>query len=273
MIDVLLSTYNGECYVVDLLKSLESQTYKNFQVIIRDDCSKDQTISLINEFIKNTTLNIKLLPESHINLGVSKSFEILIQESNSEYFMFCDQDDVWLPCKIENTYKKIKELESKSNKDFPLLAFSDLYVVDDSLNIISKSFFSCQKTDPKVCYNIWKCLSISVVPGCTMLMNKQCKKYILPIPLYRVHDHWTICNITYYGKCDFISEPTILYRIHSNNTIGLQNLNKSNAFKKIVSFKSLIPIYLQEFKSFHFKINYAYVIYYKLYYFIKRFFL
>lgn len=270
MIDVLLSTYNGEKYVIELLKSLENQTYKDFQVIIRDDCSKDNTIDIINEFIKVTPLKITLLTDN-INLGPTKSFESLVKTSHSDYFMFCDQDDVWLPTKIENTYKKIKELEEKQGEGLPYLVFSDLKVVDSSLNAISDSFFSLQKTNPDVCHNIWKCIAISVVPGCTMLMNKQCKKYILPIPSFRVHDHWAICNIAYYGKCDYISEPTILYRIHSNNTIGIQNPNKKNAFRKISAFKTLLPMYWKELHSYQFDVKYRTVIFYKIYYFIKRF--
>lgn len=271
MIDVLLSTYNGEKYILELLKSLEKQTFKDFQVIIRDDGSKDNTIHIINEFKENTSLKISLIIDN-INIRSTKSFEELTKISDSDYFMFCDQDDIWLPKKIELTYNKIKELEKKNEKGIPCLVFSDLKVVDDSLNTISDSFFKLQKSDPNVCYNIWKCIAISVVPGCTMLMNKHCKKHILPIPSFRVHDHWAICNIAYYGKCDFINEPTILYRIHSNNTIGLQNLNIKNAFIKIAAFKSLIPIYWKELKSYPFKVKYERVIFYKLYYFFKRFF-
>ncbi len=271
MIDVLLSTYNGEKYIYDLLKSLENQTFKDFQVIIRDDGSKDNTIHLIDEFIKNTSLKIRLLT-NNINLRSTKSFETLVKASESEYFMFCDQDDIWLPEKIELTYNKIKELEVNNEEGTPCLAFSDLKVVDESLNTISDSFFKQQKTDPNVCNNIWKCIAISVVPGCTMIMNKHCKKYILPIPSFRVHDHWAICNIAYYGKCDYISQPTILYRIHSNNTIGLQSLNRKSALKKISAFKTLIPIYWQELHSYKFNVKFGHVIFYKIYYFIKRFF-
>ena len=271
MIDVLLSTYNGERYIYDLLKSLENQTFKDFQVIIRDDGSKDNTTHIINEFINNTSLKIRLLTDN-VNLRSTKSFETLTKISDSDYFMFCDQDDIWLPEKIELTYNKIKELEQNNKEGVPCLVFSDLKVVDDSLNTISDSFFKLQKTNPDVCYNIWKCIAISVVPGCTMLMNKFCKKYILPIPSFRVHDHWSICNIAYYGKCDYISESTILYRIHASNTIGLQHLNKTNAFKKISAFKKLIPIYWKELNSFNFSVKYGYVIFYKIYYFLKRFF-
>ena len=272
MIDILLATYNGEKYIKALLHSIEEQTYKNINLIIRDDSSKDNTLNIIKEFQTKSSLNIQIIQDNKGNLGSTRCFEELIKHSTSDYCMFCDQDDVCLPQKVNQTYLKIKELES-TNPQKPVLVFTDLYVVNENLQIIADSFFNLQKLYPDVCHNPWKCMALSVAPGCTMLLNKECKKFILPIPSFLVHDHWIITNIAYYGKCDYIPWGTILYRQHSNNCIGAHPTRKYDAFLKLKAYSTLIPHYIKEFKSYHFKVKYLYVIFYKIAFFIKRFFL
>lgn len=272
MIDILLATYNGEKYIKDLLLSIERQTYKNIKLIIRDDLSQDNTLNIIKDFQLDSSLNIQIINDNKGNLGSTKCFEELIKYSDSDYFMFCDQDDIWLPQKIEQTYQKCRKLEL-SNPNKPILVFTDLRVVDEKEQIIANSFFKLQKLYPNVCYNPWKCMALSVAPGCTMMLNKECKKFILPIPQYLVHDHWIITNISYYGKCDYLPFPTILYRQHSNNCIGAHSISKQDGIKKLKLYATLIPHYKKEFKSYRFNIKYFHVILYKIYFFIKRFFL
>ena len=117
-ISILLSTYNGEKYLKAQLDSLYSQSYQDFKLIVRDDGSKDRTKEILNSY------DIKLVDSSK-NLGVKKSFETLLkyasENSDAEYFIFCDQDDVWNNDKIEKTLKKMQELETFYGNKIPLL--------------------------------------------------------------------------------------------------------------------------------------------------------
>ena len=122
MIVILLSTYNGEKYLKDQLDSILSQSYKNFEIIARDDGSSDETINILKSY------NIKIL-DTDKNLGAKLSFSVLLDyavtNTDADYFMFCDQDDIWKNDKIEKTITMMKALE-KTNSDLPLLVHTDL---------------------------------------------------------------------------------------------------------------------------------------------------
>ena len=115
---VVLSTYNGEKYVRDQLDSILNQTYKNIEIFVRDDGSKDSTVDIIKEYQKKNK-NIKLVIGE--NLGFIKSFYTLLELSEGyEYYSFADQDDYWENNKLELL---INELE-KTDITKPCLAYS-----------------------------------------------------------------------------------------------------------------------------------------------------
>lgn len=272
MIDILLSTYNGGEYIYELLESLKKQTFKDFRILVRDDCSFDNTIDIIEQFKNNCDIDIQLIKDERGNIGSTASFEALINYSTADYFMFCDQDDVWLSDKVERSIKKMWELERDNGADIPLLVFTDLKIVDNKLNEISDSYFRFQNVTPSVCNNIWKCMALSVAAGCTMILNKQSKKYILPIPNFLIHDHWIISNVVYWGKCDYILAPTLLYRQHNNNSVGASSASTQYLLGRLITPIKWIILYKKELGSFKFKVNYLAFIYYKLYFYIHRLF-
>jgi len=130
-IDVLLATYNGEKYLAEQIESILNQTYKNIRILISDDCSKDNTREIIKEYQKKDSRIHAYFQEN--NLGYIKNFEFLIKQVESNMFMLSDQDDVWLPEKIE----KSAELMKRENAD---LVFGDLEIVDQNLKTINPSF-------------------------------------------------------------------------------------------------------------------------------------
>ena len=137
---ILLSTYNGEKYLKVQLDSLFSQSYKNFKLIARDDGSSDKTLEILKYY------DIELL-SSNENIGVKSSFETLLkyafENSDADYFMFCDQDDVWNQDKVELTFQKMYEME-ELYKNTPILVHTDLEVVDENLHTINPSFMKLQ---------------------------------------------------------------------------------------------------------------------------------
>lgn len=243
-INILLATYNGEKYLNEQLDSLFSQTFQDFKIIIRDDQSTDNTLEIIKEYQVLYQNRIELLEDNLGNLKSSKSFMKLLEYSKAEYLMFCDQDDIWLPTKIEVSFNRLKELEQKDNTITPLLVFTDLKVVDEKLNTMHESFWKYQKLIPEISKYWKKLLAQNVVTGCTMIINKQAKDVCFPFELeMMIHDQWISVNVAKHGKIDYINEQTILYRQHGNNVAGAHSYGYKYIVQKLLKIKKLFEYF------------------------------
>ncbi len=241
MINILLAVYNGEKYLEAQLNSLMSQTYQEFKVIVRDDLSSDSTVKIIEKYQKEFPNKIELLSDDLGNLRSSKCFmQLLSQSGNGEYIMFCDQDDIWLPNKIELSLNKIKSLE-KVEGNIPLLVFSDLSVVNDQLCIFQKSFWQYQKLSPEYATDWKKLLAQNVITGCTIIMNSKAKEVSLPFHLpYMIHDQWIGVNVAKHGKIDYLPAQTILYRQHDHNVAGAHRFGFKYIMSKVLHVNRVI---------------------------------
>lgn len=232
---IILSTYNGEKYLNQQLDSLFSQTYENFEIIARDDGSQDKTLEILRSY------DITII-DSKENLGAKGSFgellEYAVQNSDADYFIFCDQDDVWEDDKIEKTLAKMYEMEIKY-PDMPLLVHSDLKVVDEKLNIIDNSFWKYEHIKPKV-NNLNRLIMQNTITGCTVLINKQLAGLALPISSDAImHDWWIGLIASKFGKIGYLDEATILYRQHGNNDTGAKKYNLSYIVDKFKQLKNI----------------------------------
>ena len=166
-VDVLVATYNGEKYLREQLDSIIKQTYKNIRILISDDCSKDRTQEILQEYEKKDD-RIKIFLHDR-NLGSNKNFEFLLRQVESKFYMLSDQDDVWLPEKIEKTIQKQKETGAD-------LVFGDLEVVNEKLETIYPSFGDFMLLNRKINKYIgsYKVNYLyNVVTGCTILSTKE----------------------------------------------------------------------------------------------------
>lgn len=234
-ISVILCSYNGEKYIEEQLDSLKKQSVFINEYIICDDNSLDNTCDIIENYIeKNPELNIKLFRNSK-NKGVIKNFEFGLKQASGDYIAFCDQDDVWLPNKIELSLDKIKEMEEIYGKNIPLLVHTDLIVVDENLDIISQSFFKQEGLNVYKDENVLKALFLqNNLVGCTMLFNKIAKNLSLPFPEHIImHDYWLGLVVACKGKIEFINQETIKYRQHKENVVGAKTYISKNSLKKI----------------------------------------
>ena len=244
MLDILLSTYNGEKYLAQQLDSLFAQTFINFQIYIRDDGSTDNTLGIIHYYSKKKPQIIQIINDNLGNIGAFKSFMRLLHVSQSHYIMFCDQDDVWFPKKVEKAIFKMKEIESKLENKKPILIFSDLTVVDENLSIINRSFWKYQKIDCNISLNWKNLLAQNVVTGCTIIINRAVKNIVFPYPQTNIlHDQWISVNVSKKGYIFWINEPTIYYRQHNKNTEGAKRFSLKYSFRKIKKIYKIIKFY------------------------------
>lgn len=233
-IDILMATYNGEKYIYEQLESILNQTYKNINIIISDDCSKDNTVNIIKEFEKKD--NRITVYEQKKNLGVVKNIEFLLKKVENEYYMLSDQDDIWLPQKIE----KSMECLVRTNAD---LVFGDLEVVNQDLKTMYPSFGDYMLLNKKIkkYINSYKINYLyNCVTGCTILSKKIFIPKIIPIPTdskYVLHDHWIGLILSLNGRLTYIDEKYIKYRQHGNNEVGTDKI--SHRFKKLNQVRDL----------------------------------
>ncbi|GGR08719.1 glycosyltransferase family 2 protein [Deinococcus ruber] len=214
---VLLSSYNGEKYISHLIETILGQTYKNFDLYIRDDGSKDFTLEKIEKY-KKLDKRVHFV-ESQGNLGSSGSFLELLYQVEADVYFFADQDDSWLSNKIET----FLDLYIDENNKTPVLMFSDLEVVDDNLNIIDKSFFKYQNINPIHAFSLATAIAQNSVTGCAMMINRELAIKMCHFKNSKniiMHDWLALIIANLYGKVIFIEESTIKYRQHSYNVIG-----------------------------------------------------
>ena len=233
-VDILLATYNGEKYLKELIDSILNQTYKNIKLIISDDCSQDNTRKILEEYEKkDERVAVYYQPQ---NLGYVKNFEFLLKQVKSNLYMLADQDDVWLPEKIEKSVETLK----RENAD---LVFGDLEVVDKDLKTIYPSFNDFMLLSRKIKKYI-KSYKLNYlyncVTGCTVIAKSKFISKLLPIPAnskYFIHDHWLGIMMSIYGKVAYMPEKYIKYRQHGNNQVGTDKI--SHKFTKLTQVREL----------------------------------
>lgn len=233
-IDVLLATYNGEKYLKEQLDSILNQTYQNIQLIISDDCSKDDTRNILKEYEKKDS-RVKVYYQNE-NIGCIKNFEFLLKQVKNKIYMLSDQDDVWMPEKIEKTYEQLENEKAD-------LIFGDLEVVDSNLETIYPSFNDFMKLSRKIkrYINTYELNYLyNCVTGCTIMSRKEWIDKILPLPVnskYVLHDHWIGLMISLEGKLVYIPEKYIKYRQHEDNEVGTEKI--SHQFKQLEQVREL----------------------------------
>ncbi len=222
-IDILLSTYNGERYLRELLESIINQSFTDWRLLIRDDGSRDKTPEILDEYHRRNPDKIILMPQADGNLGAMLSFGKLMEYSTASYVMFCDQDDVWLKDKIQLSFNKLLELEQKFGHERPLLVYTDSMLADQDLNVISNSMLHHMGFDrPKVAQfrNLILC---NVAIGNTVIFNRALVKLSCPIPKdATMHDWWVAIVASAFGHVDYVPSPTVFYRQHDDNVCGLR---------------------------------------------------
>lgn len=227
MVLILLAAYNGEAYIKAQIESIQAQSYQKWNLVIRDDCSTDGTLQIIDEITAEDP-RVFVLENQGTNLGAIRNFGVLMEfavSKNSDYIFFADQDDVWMPLKLQTMLEVFKSKEALYGSSLPQLIYSDLSVVSEELVEISPSMMQYQRIGHEE-EGGWKVLAVqNFVTGCSMAINHSLLRMTVPLPQGIVmHDWWIALYASVLGRITFIDKPLVQYRQHSKNQVGAKSL-------------------------------------------------
>ena len=229
---VLMSTYNGENYVSQMIDSVLLQKDVDINILIRDDGSNDKTLQIIEDYCND---NNKIMLIKGKNKGSTKSFLDLIMDCPSSYdfYALCDQDDYWLENKIIRAVEKLENFDD--NK--PSLYYSGQIITDQNLIKIGIHKLNTKRS-MKANY------IFNNMAGCTSVFNKtllnKIKEYY-PEGI-KEHDNWIykLC-VSLGGNVYADSNQYILYRQHGNNVVGLNTGMKGKINRAIQQINNTNP--------------------------------
>lgn len=223
--EILLATYNGARHLPELLASLEAQTDQDWRLVVRDDGSEDATLEILSNWGRAHPDRFELRGNDSGDRGAAANFAALLAGSGARYFLPCDQDDIWLPDKIARLRAAIVAVEASSPPDTPIIAHSDLRVVDASLDPVADSMWALANLRMPPEDLPWGLMTLqNVVTGCAMIGNAALLRAALPIPPdCKMHDWWLALVASYFGCVVHLEEPGVLYRQHGSNTLGANN--------------------------------------------------
>ncbi len=216
---ILMGTYNGARYIREQIASIQAQTCSDWVLLVRDDDSGDNTVEIIEEMAQADD-RIVLCRDHLGNLGVTANFGRLMSlalERSEPWVAFADQDDVWLPEKLEVS---LTQLQASANGK-PALLHTDLQVVDVNLRVVHPSFLAYQRLRHVAERQLETLLVHNFVTGCTVMINRELLNFAAPIPSEAIlHDRWlAVCAATS-GNLIFLPQAMVKYRQHGNNVRG-----------------------------------------------------
>ncbi|MGO5078922.1 glycosyltransferase [Lactobacillus amylovorus] len=245
---IMMATYNGEKYIQDQIESLQNQTFTNWELYISDDNSTDRTVDIIKN-IQNKEDRIKKIirNDSSYHGAYANYFNILYYVkkncSKYDYYFYCDQDDVWLPNKIEDEVKGLVNIENKYSRTTPAFVYCDLELCDPKCNPIHDKMSNHIRTQfIKNPYNNF--FKEQYVWGTSMAHNIALWNLLFIEDPNKVgnivtHDGYISRYAAVYGKIKYISKPLILYRRTNNNVSGTPGTYKIIS-QKLLKLPTLI---------------------------------
>ena len=216
MLNVLISAYNGSCYIVEQLDSIFAQTYQDFKVYIRDDGSTDDTGKVISEYIKRNDLQERIVFVAGENIGFCRSFfALLTMAKEGDYWAFCDQDDIWLPDKLRLA---VSWMQGKEQLQIPLLYHSGFELGNADL-----SEREVYKQQSHFTYRFFNSITSNVFFGFAITMNRLLYERLLQADPNEIKYHdWFVAMIAAaFGRYHISHQVMAVHRQHEDNASPL----------------------------------------------------
>lgn len=213
-ISVLLAAYCGEKYIGAQVESILPQLSAGDELIISDDSPNDLTFDALKPFFSDLKVRYVKGPQN----GVDANKEFLFTQCTGDVAFLCDQDDVWLPEKVNRCMAEIK--------NGACCVLHNAYLTDESLNKTGETLFVLRNAKQGICHNIFK----NCYTGACMVLTRQAFEAALPFPKdIPMHDQWLGLVSEKTGKVEFINEPLIYWRRNEGSMTG----GKTSAIQKI----------------------------------------
>lgn len=230
LVSVCIAAYNGQKYIKEQINSILTQIRDSDEIIISDDGSTDDTLSIIKEIEDQ---RIKVVSNFR-RRGIIGNFENALEYASGKYIFLSDQDDIWLPQKYERMLAELKNFD---------LVHSDSIVTDEKLSVIYSSFYEVYKNGPGIVKNIVR----STYFGSHMAFRKEILEVALPFPKTDEigHDLWLGMVSEIVGKVSFIDDKLLLYRRHATTHCSLTEKSDRVLCQKIYGRYQMIKYILR----------------------------
>jgi len=220
-ISVVMATYNGARFLPQQLDSIAAQSMLPDELIVGDDLSSDATATIIHEFARrNPRIDVRLEMNAQ-RLGSTANFEAAVRRCRGDIVVFADQDDEWLPQRIE---RLTSALENDSQASY---AFSDGVLMDGAGQTISGSLFSIIdfSSHERALFSRGQALRVlmrrNVVTGATLAVRRSALNALLPFEPGWIHDYYIAVALETLAHGALVNEPLIRYRLHADQQVGM----------------------------------------------------
>ncbi|MBE7172777.1 MAG: glycosyltransferase family 2 protein [Williamsia sp.] len=203
LVSIVVCTYNGERFIEDQLRSLLQQTYQHIEIIVSDDASSDGTVSLLSSYSSHPKCRVLLHKE---NVGFIKNFERGMAVATGTYIALCDQDDSWLPEKIQLLCQHIGDSSG---------VYCDSELINERGERLGKKI-----SDIKHMYSGTDARGFvitNMVSGHALMIRREVLNRALPLPSSVFHDEWLTVHATVLNGIRYVDKPLVLYRQHEKN--------------------------------------------------------
>ena len=224
-ISVAMCTFNGGRYLEEQLESIALQSRLPSELVVCDDRSSDDTLSILKRFQKNAPFEIKVV-QNNQQLGSTRNFDQAIGLTRGDFIALCDQDDRWVTSKLERLSDALIE--------DPFLGgvFSDAELIGGDGRPVGMRLFALHKFTTTRQRSFVSCptamlLKHDVITGATLMFRASIRRYCSPIPASWVHDGWLAWMIALHSRWTLIPEPLTDYRIHDGQQLGVATHTRS----------------------------------------------
>lgn len=218
---ICMATYNGEKFILPQITSILSQLSEEDEIIISDDGSTDNTVSIIQGINDS---RIKLIYNKG-NHGFISNFENALNKATGKYIFLSDQDDIWEHGKLEMCIQQLQKYK---------LVVHDALLIDQNNKYLGKNYFETLHQHSNFLYNLYKTRFL----GCCMAFKAEILQECLPFPKKIVgHDYWIgmYTLFKYPQETYFFNKPLIKYRRHGNNVSSSSEKSNNSFFFKLIT--------------------------------------
>lgn len=215
-VSVALCTYNGERFIREQIQSILDQSRRVDEIVLGDDDSADGTVRIVEAMLEGSGIDL-LIRHHRPGLGVRANFSDAIAATSGDVIVLCDQDDIWVPTKVERLLDALEGVE---------LVHSDAELIDSKGESLGALLLDELRASQWERENLQKGDALAVllrrnlVTGATTAVNGEFARAAMPVPEGWIHDEWLALLAALDHSLRLLPEALTLYRQHENNQIG-----------------------------------------------------